>query len=130
MSPTEWEEIAAEVRYLFGSSPKWARADVAYPMVTGLPARETMQVVRDLFKAGSARCPTMSEVVAAVASRPGVIGPTALRNPVECKHPAPWGFADEPRTAFCRYCYAEWDAPNVKSMGELAVMEQTRGIPT
>lgn len=132
MSPAEWEGIVIEVRALWGTSGKWARADQAYEMVMELDRAETMAAVRSMFRNGSANAPSMSELVATVTARQVGTTSTALANPLECPHPQPWGFdtIDGKRIAFCRYCYSEWEAPNIKSMGEIADAKETRNIPT
>ena len=130
MSPAEWETIVVEVRHLFGPSAKWARADQAYEQVQNLPVEATLEAVRSIFKAGSAKVPSMSEVIGAVASGTRIDSST-LQSPAECRHPQPWGFTieDGKRIAFCRYCYTEWEAPRIKSVGEIAQAAQTRGVP-
>jgi hypothetical protein len=132
MSPAEWEGVVIEVRALWGSSAKWARADQAYDMVIGLDRAETMAVVHSMFRNGSANAPSMSEVIAGVTVRQVGTTNSSLENPLECSHPQPWGFdiIDGKRIAFCRYCYSEWEAPNVKSIGEIAEAKETRNIPT
>jgi len=131
MSPAEWETIVIEVRHLFGPSSKWARADQAYEQVQNLPVAATLEAVRSIFKAGTTKVPSMSEVIGAASSGTR-LDSAALRSPAECRHPQPWGFTiedDGTRMAFCRYCYAEWKAPHIRSLGELARAAQTRGVP-
>lgn len=130
MTPSEWEAVAVEVKYLWGPSAKWERADRAYDMVRELGSDAVLSAVKQMFRNGMAHPPSMSEVASAAVIVVGDSTPV-LRNPTECNHPQPWGFEimDGERMAFCRYCYSEWSAPRIKSLGEIAEARQTRNVP-
>jgi hypothetical protein len=135
MTAAEWLTICKKVEARWGQSRRWDQAgDLALDKtVTALGAEWAEKAIDDLVNTDEhapapAKVLRLGHELQAATRRLD----SGLENPLECAHPQPWGFdiIDGKRIAFCRYCYSEWEAPNIKSMSELTDIKETRNIPT
>jgi len=137
VNASEWLIICKSVETKWGQSRRWDRAgDLAIDkMVTGLNMTWAEKAIDQLAQGtGAEHAPAPVKVLSVgheLQDADRRLSSSSLRSPAECRHPEPYGFTieDETRIAFCRYCYAEWEAPKIKSIGEIAEAAQTRGVP-